>query len=43
MDTLKEKNMLEEMWNSGASPWKIWTSNTEKRSTPRASELLATT
>jgi len=43
MDTLKEKNMLEELWNSGASPWKIWTSNTEKPSTPRASELLATT
>ena len=24
MDTLKEKNMLEEMWNSGNAPWKIW-------------------
>jgi glucose-1-phosphate cytidylyltransferase len=24
MDTLKEKNMLEEMWNSGKVPWKVW-------------------
>jgi len=24
MDTLKEKNMLEELWNSGRAPWKIW-------------------
>jgi len=24
MDTLKEKNILEEMWNSGNVPWKIW-------------------
>ncbi len=24
MDTLKEKNMLEELWNSGHAPWKIW-------------------
>jgi glucose-1-phosphate cytidylyltransferase len=24
MDTLKEKNMLEEMWNTGNAPWKIW-------------------
>jgi glucose-1-phosphate cytidylyltransferase len=24
MDTLKEKNMLEEIWNSGRAPWKIW-------------------
>jgi glucose-1-phosphate cytidylyltransferase len=25
MDTLKEKTMLEELWASGAAPWKIWT------------------
>jgi glucose-1-phosphate cytidylyltransferase len=25
MDTLKEKNILEDLWASGASPWKIWT------------------
>jgi glucose-1-phosphate cytidylyltransferase len=24
MDTLKEKNSLEELWNSGKAPWKIW-------------------
>ncbi|HUI06215.1 MAG TPA: glucose-1-phosphate cytidylyltransferase [Verrucomicrobiae bacterium] len=24
MDTLKEKNMLEAMWESGNVPWKIW-------------------
>ncbi|HEU5297851.1 MAG TPA: glucose-1-phosphate cytidylyltransferase [bacterium] len=24
MDTLKEKNMLEELWNAGRAPWKIW-------------------
>jgi glucose-1-phosphate cytidylyltransferase len=24
MDTLKEKNLLEEMWASGQAPWRIW-------------------
>ena len=24
MDTLMEKNLLEELWNSGHVPWKIW-------------------
>lgn len=24
MDTLREKNSLEEIWNSGKAPWKIW-------------------
>ena len=24
MDTLREKNMLEELWASGQAPWKIW-------------------
>jgi glucose-1-phosphate cytidylyltransferase len=24
MDTLKEKNILEDLWNSGAAPWKSW-------------------
>jgi glucose-1-phosphate cytidylyltransferase len=24
MDTLKEKNMLEELWSTGGAPWKIW-------------------
>ena len=24
MDTLREKNMLEELWDSGKAPWKVW-------------------
>ena len=24
MDTLKEKNLLEDMWNAGQAPWRIW-------------------
>jgi glucose-1-phosphate cytidylyltransferase len=24
MDTLREKNMLEELWQSGQAPWKVW-------------------
>ncbi len=24
MDTLREKNMLEDLWNSGRAPWKVW-------------------
>ncbi|MFW5650236.1 MAG: glucose-1-phosphate cytidylyltransferase [Acetivibrio ethanolgignens] len=24
MDTLREKNMLEAMWNNGKAPWKVW-------------------
>jgi glucose-1-phosphate cytidylyltransferase len=24
MDTLRDKNMLEELWTSGKAPWKIW-------------------
>jgi glucose-1-phosphate cytidylyltransferase len=24
MDTLKEKNYLEELWSNGNAPWKIW-------------------
>jgi glucose-1-phosphate cytidylyltransferase len=24
MDTLREKNLLEELWGSGKAPWKIW-------------------
>jgi glucose-1-phosphate cytidylyltransferase len=25
MDTLREKNVLEELWLSGQAPWKVWT------------------
>jgi len=24
MDTLRDKNHLEELWTSGAAPWKVW-------------------
>jgi glucose-1-phosphate cytidylyltransferase len=24
MDTLREKNLLESLWNSGKAPWKLW-------------------
>jgi len=24
MDTLREKNLLENLWNSGKAPWKVW-------------------
>ncbi|MDH5206730.1 MAG: sugar phosphate nucleotidyltransferase, partial [Hylemonella sp.] len=24
MDTLREKNMLEELWQSGRAPWRVW-------------------
>ena len=25
MDTLRDKTHLEELWNSGKAPWKVWT------------------
>ncbi len=24
MDTLRDKNRLEELWQTGRAPWKIW-------------------
>jgi glucose-1-phosphate cytidylyltransferase len=24
MDTLREKNLLEELWAAGKAPWKVW-------------------
>ena len=24
MDTLRDKRQLEELWESGAAPWKLW-------------------
>jgi len=24
MDTLRDKNVLEELWQSGHAPWKVW-------------------
>jgi glucose-1-phosphate cytidylyltransferase len=30
MDTLREKNMLEDLWNAGRAPWRIWDAETKK-------------
>ena len=27
MDTLRERNLLQELWDSGKAPWKVWTDN----------------
>ena len=24
MDTLRDKNLLEELWQAGSAPWKVW-------------------
>jgi glucose-1-phosphate cytidylyltransferase len=24
MDTLRDRNQLEELWQSGKAPWKVW-------------------
>ena len=24
MDTLRERQLLEDLWKSGAAPWKVW-------------------
>jgi glucose-1-phosphate cytidylyltransferase len=24
MDTLRDKHVLQEMWESGRAPWKVW-------------------
>ena len=24
MDSVREKNLLEEMWNAGKAPWRVW-------------------
>ena len=30
MDTLREKNMLEDLWNSDHAPWRVWDKTTAK-------------
>jgi glucose-1-phosphate cytidylyltransferase len=35
MDTLKEKTILEELWQSGEPPWRIWTSPQSDTQTAR--------
>jgi len=37
MDTLREKNMLEDLWNSGDAPWRIWDKDEPKSNVRRAS------
>jgi len=29
MDTLRERNLLEELWASGKAPWKVWDDNSK--------------
>jgi glucose-1-phosphate cytidylyltransferase len=24
MDTIRERNLLEDLWHSGHAPWKVW-------------------
>jgi glucose-1-phosphate cytidylyltransferase len=35
MDTLREKNLLEALWESGKAPWKVW--DWEARPSPAGS------
>ncbi len=30
MDTLRDKNRLEELWSSGKAPWKVWENDSKK-------------
>jgi glucose-1-phosphate cytidylyltransferase len=32
MDTLREKRLLESLWQSGKAPWKVWSDQSEKKS-----------
>jgi hypothetical protein len=31
MDTLRDKNVLEDHWRSGNPPWKVWPSSVDFR------------
>ena len=37
MDTLKEKNMLEELWKSNKAPWRVWDKDEARIGALRAS------
>jgi len=39
MDTLREKNMLEDLWNSSRAPWRVWDKPEGKPDTRLASVL----
>jgi glucose-1-phosphate cytidylyltransferase len=34
MDTLRDKHVLNEMWNAGNAPWRIWSEGSERKSRP---------
>ncbi|QDA58896.1 glucose-1-phosphate cytidylyltransferase [Hymenobacter jejuensis] len=43
MDTLRDKNMLEEMWHAGKAKWKVWSDKPATASSdPVMAEILAT-
>jgi glucose-1-phosphate cytidylyltransferase len=35
MDTLRDKHVLNEMWDSGKAPWRIWDKGPERKPAPR--------
>ena len=37
MDTLRDKNQLEELWRSGKAPWKVLAMNPDRRRSGAAS------
>jgi glucose-1-phosphate cytidylyltransferase len=43
MDTLREKNMLEDLWRAGNAPWKVWDLDSALEKSSKSSELLAKT
>ncbi|GGG33110.1 glucose-1-phosphate cytidylyltransferase [Hymenobacter glacieicola] len=43
MDTLRDKNMLEEMWQQGRAQWKVWSNDPESAEPdPVLADILAT-
>lgn len=43
MDTLREKHMLEDLWNSGQAPWKIWDKKHREQTKQHPSEFKMVT
>jgi glucose-1-phosphate cytidylyltransferase len=44
MDTLKEKNMLEDMWRTGQAPWRIWDDRSRRQpyaAAPKSGGMIA--
>ena len=40
MDTLRDKHVLEEMWDKGKAPWKVWDRPRPRRPVPRRRPLI---